>query len=87
MPEFVKEIRKTCGDVHELQEVQGPCKDMLDQKSEEFGCCWESVMQVELARTRVCFCYREALHHRHQVDGLTWPPRAGLRDSRPSGRP
>jgi hypothetical protein len=46
MPEFVKTIRKTCGDVHELSTINGPCKDMLQQKSAEVGCCWESVMQA-----------------------------------------
>lgn len=46
MPEFVKDIRKTCGDVHELATVNGPCKSMLDAKSTEFGCCWESVMKA-----------------------------------------
>ena len=46
MPEFVKTIRKTCGDVHELSTINGPCKDMLQKKSAEVGCCWESVMQA-----------------------------------------
>jgi len=46
MPEFVKEVRKTCGDVHELTTVKGPCKAMLTKKSHEFGCCWESVMKA-----------------------------------------
>jgi hypothetical protein len=56
MPEFVKDIRKTCGDVHELTHVQGPCKAMLDKKSDEFGCCWESVMQVPGALCALVLC-------------------------------
>jgi len=46
MPEFVKDIRKTCGDVHELTTVKGPCQRMLNAKAAAFGCCWESVMQA-----------------------------------------
>ncbi len=46
MPEFVKDIRKTCGDVHELTTVKGPCQSMLNAKAASFGCCWESVMQA-----------------------------------------
>ena len=45
LQKFVENIRKTCGDVHELTTVTGPCKAMLLQKSKDFGCCWESVMQ------------------------------------------
>ena len=46
MPDFVNLVRKSCGDVHELSTIQGPCKSMLEKKSDEFGCCWESVMQA-----------------------------------------
>ena len=46
MPSFVEEIRKTCGDVHELASVSGPCQAFLQAKSAAFGCCWETVMHA-----------------------------------------
>jgi len=46
MPDFVNVVRKSCGDVHELSTITGPCRSMLTKKSREFGCCWESVMKA-----------------------------------------
>ena len=63
MPEFVKDIRKTCGDVHELTTVKGPCQRMLNAKAAAFGCCWESVMQVPGALSARVFPARRSRGH------------------------
>jgi hypothetical protein len=44
--EFVKTIRKTCGNVHELGTIAAPCHNMLEEHAREFGCCWETVMKA-----------------------------------------
>jgi hypothetical protein len=46
MPEFVKLVRKTCGNIHELSTLAAPCRDTLAEKAKEFGCCWETVMNA-----------------------------------------
>lgn len=46
MPEFVKTIRKTCGNVHELGTIAAPCHNMLEEHAKDFGCCWETVMKA-----------------------------------------
>ena len=44
--EFVKSIRKTCGNVHELTTLAAPCHESLENHARDFGCCWETVMKA-----------------------------------------
>eukprot|EP00292_Cryptomonas_paramecium_P005537 CAMPEP_0113673494 /NCGR_PEP_ID=MMETSP0038_2-20120614/6890_1 /TAXON_ID=2898 /ORGANISM="Cryptomonas paramecium" /LENGTH=410 /DNA_ID=CAMNT_0000589961 /DNA_START=11 /DNA_END=1239 /DNA_ORIENTATION=+ /assembly_acc=CAM_ASM_000170 len=42
---FSEEIRRTCGDIHELEDAAAPCHAAMSLASARFGCCWETVME------------------------------------------
>lgn len=43
---FSLAIQKTCGDIHELNDVAWPCRSAMQDYSKKFGCCWETVMDA-----------------------------------------
>lgn len=45
MPQFSEVIAKTCGNIHEYEQVAYPCLQAMDKESERMGCCWETVLQ------------------------------------------
>jgi len=45
MPMFSEKIAKTCGNIHEYEQIAYPCLEAMDNEAERMGCCWETVMQ------------------------------------------
>uniref|UniRef100_A0A7S0HYU9 Uncharacterized protein n=1 Tax=Hanusia phi TaxID=3032 RepID=A0A7S0HYU9_9CRYP len=46
MPDFVNYIVKTCGNIHEIEQLHRACTNAMRAKSNQFGCCWETVMEA-----------------------------------------